>query len=104
LDREYPVAVRPFREAKPVTETGQEGTLSFIMRDVTSQIATYGTARYLHTGLPDHGLDQPGLLAFDFNRLENPPCAYTPYASCPLPPDQNQLGVALEAGEQLYTH
>jgi len=88
---------------EPVTEEGEDGTLFFILRDVTSQITTYATARYLHTGLPNHGLTQPGLLTLDFNLLENPPCAYTPYASCPLPPDQNQLPVALEAGEQLYT-
>ena len=88
---------------EPVTEPGAEGTLFFIMTDVTSQITTYKTARYLHTGLPDHGLDQPGQLVLDFNRLENPPCAYTTYASCPLPPDQNQLSVAVEAGERLYT-
>jgi hypothetical protein len=52
--------------------------------------------------LPDHGLDQPGNLILDFNKLENPPCAYTTFATCPLPPEQNQLGVALEAGERRY--
>lgn len=88
---------------EPVTEPGEDGTLFFILKDVTSQITTYSTARYLHTGLPDHGIDQPGLLTLDFNKLENPPCAYTTYASCPLPPDQNQLPVAIEAGEQLYS-
>ena len=88
---------------EPVTEPGANGTLFFILTDVTSQITTYKTARYLHTGLPDHGLDQPGMLTLDFNKLENPPCAYTTYASCPLPPDQNQMPVAIEAGERLYT-
>ena len=88
---------------EPVTEPGHEGTLFFILTDVTSQITTYKTARYLHTGLPDHGVDHPGQLTLDFNKLENPPCAYTTYASCPLPPDQNQLPVAIEAGERLYT-
>ena len=87
---------------EPVTEKGAEGTLFFILRDVTSDIASYGTARYLHTGLPDHGLDQPGTLMLDFNLLENPPCAYTTYATCPLPPEQNRLPVAIEAGEKLY--
>jgi hypothetical protein len=52
--------------------------------------------------LPDHGLDQPGSLTLDFNRLENPPCAYTVYATCPLPPVQNRLTVALQAGEKRY--
>lgn len=87
---------------EPVTEKGAEGTLFFILRDVTSDIASYGTARYLHTGLPDHGLDQPGTLVLDFNLLENPPCAYTTYANCPLPPEQNRLPEAIEAGEKLY--
>ena len=87
---------------EPVMEKGAEGTLFFILKDLTSEISTYGTARYLHTGLPDHGLDQPGLLTLDFNLLENSPCAYTPYATCPLPPEQNRLGVTLEAGEKLY--
>lgn len=85
-------------------EAGEAGTLFFILRDTTSQTTTYGAARFLHTGLPDHGLGQPGELTLDFNRLENPPCAYTPYATCPLPPEQNQLPVALEAGEERYGH
>jgi len=87
---------------EPVIEKGAEGTLFFILRDVTSDIASYGTARYLHTGLPDHGLDQAGTLMLDFNLLENPPCAYTTFANCPLPPEQNRLPVAIEAGEKLY--
>jgi len=89
---------------EPVIEDPAGKTLFFILRDETSATTTYGGGRFLHTGLPDHGLDQPGLLTLDFNRLENPPCAYTPYATCPLPPDQNRLGVAIEAGEQRYGH
>jgi hypothetical protein len=89
---------------EPVLEDPSGRTLFFILRDETSKTTTYGGGRFLHTGLPDHGLDQPGLLTLDFNRLENPPCAYTPYATCPLPPRQNQLPVALEAGEQRYAH
>jgi uncharacterized protein (DUF1684 family) len=86
----------------PVIEARDGKTLFFILRDTTSQTTTYRTARFLHTGLPDHGLSQPGTLTLDFNRLENPPCAYTTYATCPEPPEVNQLPVALEAGEQLY--
>jgi uncharacterized protein (DUF1684 family) len=52
--------------------------------------------------LPDHGLDKPGTLSLDFNKLENPPCAYTPYATCPLPPPGNRLPVALPVGEKRY--
>jgi hypothetical protein len=91
-------------QLEPVIEAGEAGTLFFILRDQTSATTTYGPARFLHTGLPDHDLAQPGELTLDFNRLENPPCAYTPYATCPLPPEQNRLPVALEAGEQRYAH
>ncbi|MGA2806637.1 MAG: DUF1684 domain-containing protein [Terracidiphilus sp.] len=91
-------------QLEPVIEAGEADTLFFILRDQTSHTTTYGAARFLHTGLPDHGLGQPGELTLDFNRLENPPCAYTPYATCPLPPEQNRLPVALEAGEQRYEH
>jgi hypothetical protein len=87
----------------PVMEARDPKTLFFILRDATSQTATYKTARFLHTGLPDHGLSQPGTLILDFNRLENPACAYTSYATCPEPPEVNQLPVAIAAGEQLYT-
>ena len=88
---------------EPVIEPGHEDTLFFILTDATSQITTFKTARYLHTGPPDQGFTHPGQLTLDFNKLENSPCAYTTFASCPLPPDQNQLPVAIEAGERLYT-
>jgi uncharacterized protein len=87
---------------EPVIEVPGSQILFFLLRDATSRTTTYATARYLHTGLPDHGLDQPGTLILDFNRLENPPCAYTPYATCPLPPEQNRLWVSLDAGEKRY--
>lgn len=87
---------------EPVLEDPSGKTLFFILRDETSNTTTYGGGRFLHTGLPDHGLDQPGSLVLDFNQLENPPCAYTEYATCPLPPKQNQLDLGLEAGEKRY--
>jgi hypothetical protein len=88
---------------EPVLEAPNDTSLFFILRDTTSQITTYQAGRFLRTGFPDHGLDKPGTLIIDFNQLYNPPCAYTPYATCPLPPDQNRLPVAIEAGEQRYT-
>lgn len=87
---------------EPVIEGGEQDRLFFILRDSTSATTTYGGGRFLRTGLPTNGLGRPGQLTLDFNRLENPPCAYTPYATCPLPPEQNRLPVALEAGEQRY--
>ena len=89
---------------EPVFEGGERDKLFFILRDSTSQTTTYEAARFLHTGLPSNGVDQPGTLTLDFNELYNPPCAYTPYATCPLPPEQNRLAVAIEAGEQRYPY
>jgi len=87
---------------EPILEEPGDTELFFIVKDTTSQDKSYGAGRFLYTPLPDHGLAQAGELWLDFNRLENPPCAYTPYATCPLPPPQNRLQVALPAGEQRY--
>ena len=87
---------------EPVFEGGERDKLFFILRDETSRTTTYESARFLRTGLPSNGVDRPGTITLDFNELYNPPCAYTPYATCPLPPEQNRLPVAIEAGEQRY--
>jgi uncharacterized protein len=87
---------------EPVLEDPKSTDLFFIMRDATSKTTTYGAGRFLYTELPDHGVGRPGEVWLDFNRLINPPCAFTPYATCPLPPPQNRLGVAIPAGEQRY--
>ena len=89
---------------EPVLEDPIRQELFFILRDTTSKATTYGACRFLYTGFPSNGLARPGELVLDFNRLENPPCAYTPYATCPLPPPANRLPVALPAGEQRYHH
>jgi len=89
---------------EPVIEGDEKDKLFFILRDATSQTTTYQAARFLHTSLPSNGLSNPGSLTLDFNELYNPPCAYTPYATCPLPPEQNRLSIAIEAGEQRYSH
>jgi len=87
---------------EPVLEDPKSTDLFFIVRDATSKTTTYGAGRFLYTELPDHGVDRPGELWLDFNKLENPPCAFTPYATCPLPPVQNRLSVPIPAGEQRY--
>lgn len=87
---------------EPVLEDPQSTDLFFILRDTTSKTTTYGAGRFLYTELPDHGLTQPGEVWLDFNELINPPCAFTPYATCPLPPAQNRLTVAIPAGEKRY--
>ncbi|MEQ1945625.1 MAG: DUF1684 domain-containing protein [Bryobacteraceae bacterium] len=72
--------------------------LWFVMRDATSGKSTYAASRFLYTDAPKNGY-----VDIDFNRAENPPCAFTPYATCPLPPPQNRLTLAVTAGE-LYKH
>lgn len=71
----------------------------FVFRDLTSGHETYGAARFLDTTL---GKD--GSVVMDFNEAYNPPCAYNPYTTCPLPPPQNRLAVRIEAGEKAYHH
>jgi len=87
---------------EPVLEDPKSTELFFIIRDTTSKTTTYGAGRFLYTELPEHGVAQPGELWLDFNRLINPPCAFTAYATCPLPPTQNRLNVAIPAGEKRY--
>jgi hypothetical protein len=79
-----------------------ENQLWFIMRDATSGKSTYAAARFLYTEMPRNGLKQAGPVTIDFNKAENPPCVFTPYATCPLPPPQNRLTLAVTAGEQMY--
>jgi uncharacterized protein len=76
---------------------GQGRELFFIFKDLTSADTTYPAGRFLYTALP-----QNGQVVLDFNKAENPPCAFTEFATCPLPPRQNQLPIRIEAGEQ-YT-
>ena len=69
-----------------------------IFRDGTSAVTTYGAGRYLYAA----ATGEDGTTVLDFNLAYNPPCAFTPYATCPLPPPQNWLQASIEAGE-MYT-
>jgi uncharacterized protein (DUF1684 family) len=71
--------------------------LWFVFRDRTSGRETYPSARFLYTDAP-----VDGKVVMDFNFAQNPPCAYNPYTTCPLPPQQNRLAIAIEAGEKKY--
>ncbi len=82
----------------------EDNELWFIMRDATSGKSTYAAARFLYADVPSTGLKQPGPVMLDFNKAENPPCVFTPYATCPLPPPQNRLKLPVTAGEQMYGH
>jgi uncharacterized protein len=98
---EFNLAGKTFR-LEPVLEDPAVAKLFFILRDKTSSSTTYEACRFLYTGFPTNGLDKPGELVLDFNRLENPPCAYTPFSTCPLPPAGNRLPIPLPVGEQRY--
>lgn len=80
----------------PVTSGSQ---LFFIFRDLTSGKETYPAGRFLYAEAP-----KDGKVILDFNKAYNPPCAFTPHATCPLPPSQNRLAVRITAGELNYHH
>lgn len=81
----------------PVLEKGSK-QLFVIFADLTSGKQTYGAGRYLYVDPPD----QDGIAVVDFNKAHNPPCAFTKFATCPLPPRQNRLTMRVEAGEMKY--
>jgi uncharacterized protein (DUF1684 family) len=74
--------------------------LFVIFADETSALETYGGGRFLYLDMPD----KRGLITIDFNKAFNPPCAFTKYATCPLPPRENFLTVKIEAGEKGVDH
>jgi hypothetical protein len=76
----------------PVMEDPQH--LFFVFGDLTNADATYGAGRFLTTDLPRNGR-----VVLDFNQAINPPCAFTTYATCPIPPKENRLPIRVEAGE-----
>ncbi|MFE1349273.1 DUF1684 domain-containing protein [Streptomyces sp. NPDC058757] len=86
------------RELSLTAFNGQEpGALTVLFTDATSGVTTYAANR--HLGLAAPGPD--GTVRIDFNRATNLPCAYTDFATCPLPPAENRLPVAVEAGEKI---
>ena len=84
---------------RPVFETPDAQELFYIFKDETSGKETYGAGRFFYSDLP-----KDGKVVADFNKAYNPPCAFTPYATCPLPPAENKLAVKIEAGEKKYDH
>ncbi len=90
-------------EGKPyqlrATREGDE--LFFVFGDATNRDLSYGAGRFLYTALPEETPEGPRVV-LDFNRAYNPPCAFTPYATCPLPPPGNKLKLRVEAGEQRW--
>ena len=82
----------------PILEKG-ETDLFVMIADGTTGKETYGAGRYIYVSPPDAA----GKVVIDFNKAYSPPCAFTNFATCPLPPRQNRLPFRIEAGEKKYT-
>lgn len=84
-------------EITPVLEAPGDKELFIIFADRTSGKETYGAGRFLYAAMP-----KDGKIVIDFNKAYNPPCAFTPYATCPLAPPENKLNLPVTAGEKKY--
>jgi uncharacterized protein (DUF1684 family) len=84
-------------ELWPVIEVPGDKELFLIFADRTSGKETYGAARFLYAPMP-----KDGKIVLDFNLAYNPPCAFTPYATCPLAPPENKIDARVTAGEKKY--
>ncbi len=82
-------------ELLPIDEGGDE--LFFVITDLTAGEETYGACRFVYAAAP-----KDGKVILDFNRAQNPPCAFTPFATCPLPPKENRMNIRVTAGEKNY--
>lgn len=80
-----------------VLDGDDEDEVFVIFGDETNGAETYGGGRFLYAGR-----EPGGRVVLDFNKAYNPPCAFTPYATCPLPPRQNHLPLAIRAGEKKH--
>jgi len=78
---------------------GTTDELFIIFGDKTNKKETYGAGRFLYSAV-----ESDGSVYLDFNKAINPPCAFTPFATCPLPPKQNLLEVSINAGEKNYSY
>jgi uncharacterized protein (DUF1684 family) len=79
-----------------IDEGGEKLFVTFA--DATSGETTYGSGRFLYIDKPNAN----GYTYIDFNNAYNPPCAFTEFATCPLPPPQNRLNISIPAGEKKY--
>ncbi len=102
IDMPTPGQVRFELDGEPcelrTVEGGAGGELWLIFADATSGGETYGGGRFLYTDPPR----ADGTVTIDFNRAYNPPCVFSPFATCPLPPAGNRLGVPVRAGERSW--
>ena len=84
-------------ELEPVLEDPKADELWFIFADKTSAKETYGGGRFLYSEMP-----KDGKVVVDFNKAYNPPCAFTPHATCPVAPSVNRMAIPVTAGEKKY--
>jgi len=82
-----------------ILEEPGDRELFVMFSDATSGKQSYGAGRFLYVGLP-----HADRIEVDFNEAFNPPCAFTDFATCPLPPQQNRLALSIDAGELTYDH
>jgi len=82
---------------EPMLENPGDTELFLVFADRTSGKETYGAARFVYTPMP-----KDGKVVLDFNKAYNPPCAFTPYATCPLPTPENRLNLRVTAGEKKW--
>ncbi len=83
---------------EPFVSAADDPEFFIVFRDATAGVETYGAGRFLAATAPAAGSRS---VVLDFNRATNPPCAFTPHATCPLPPPGNVLHIRIEAGEKL---
>jgi uncharacterized protein (DUF1684 family) len=82
-------------ELIPIDEGDDD--LFFVLTDLTAGVETYEASRFLYATKP-----KDGKIILDFNRMQNPPCAFTAFATCPLPPKENRIPFRVTAGEKKY--
>ena len=92
----FEIAGKEYR-LSPIIEQPGDQQLFYIFRDLTTGKETYPAGRFFYSEMP-----KDGKVILDFNKAYNPPCAFTPYATCPLPPKENHLELRVEAGEKTY--
>lgn len=83
-------------ELLPIDEGAGE-PLFFVVTDLTAGEETYDASRFVYADRP-----KDGKVILDFNQAYNPPCAFTPFATCPLPPKENRMNIRVTAGEKKY--
>ena len=101
IDASNPGVVEFVRDGKTyrIEAMGEPGQpLFLVFADRTSGHGSYPAGRFMDVP----GADAQGKVVLDFNRAYNPPCAFTPFATCPLPPPENRLDLAINAGEKAY--